>query len=79
MPLIGLFSWLLSFGVIEGWIAVRYAFATEPMVTGIAVAGPLACAVAMMTTRAVRRWRMHRLRHDEALELARARGAAITQ
>lgn len=79
MPLIGLVSWLLSFGVIEGWIAVRYAFATEPVVTGIAVAGPLACAVAMVTTRAVRRWRMHRLRREEALELARARGAAITQ
>lgn len=79
MPLIGLFSWLLSFGFIEGWIAVEYAFATEPMVTGIAVAGPLACAVAMMTTRAVRRWRMHRLRCEEATELARVRGAAISQ
>lgn len=78
MPLIGLFSWLLSFGLIEGWIAVKYAFATEPMVTGIAVAGPLACAVAMLTTRAVRRWRLYRLRREEALEMARARGAAIT-
>ena len=79
MPLIGLFSWLLSFGLIEGWIAVKYAFATEPMVTGIAVAGPLACAVSMMVTRAVRRWRQYRLRREEALELARVRGAAITQ
>ena len=79
MPLIGLISWLFGFGVIEGWIAVRYAFATEPMVTGIAVAGPLACAVSMVTTRAVRRWRLHRLRREQDMELARVRGAAITQ
>lgn len=79
IPLIGLFSWLLSFSVIEGWIAIRYAFATEPMVTGIAVAGPLACAVAMMTTRTVRAWRMFRLRREQAREFEQARGAAITQ
>lgn len=79
MPLIGLVTWLLSFGLLEGWIASHYDFATEPMVTGIAVAGPLACAVSMLTTRAVRRWRLRQLRLEQANELNRVRGAAISQ
>lgn len=79
MPLIGLVSWLLSFGLLEGWIASHYDFAMEPTVTGIAVAGPLACAVAMMTTRAVRRWRQRQLRLQQAEALDQVRGAAISQ